>query len=141
MGAQQALAVRVLAPLHVVIAVVLAFQMPALDAAIHALFWFAVCVVVTRLYALSYRTPPFSRQSSAFNAGARFGPLLVSIPISLAVLVLQAFTFTSRPTAVVVSVGLLIASDAVGRLAVQVRAAAPRRASGASRAHGSRVVS
>ena len=67
MGAQQALAVRVLAPLHVVIASVLAFQMPVLDAAVHALFWFAVTVAVTRMVALGYRRPPFSRTSDRFQ--------------------------------------------------------------------------
>jgi len=121
MGAQQALAVRVLAPLHVGLAVVLALQMAALDAAIHALFWFAVTVVVTRLYALAYRTPPFSRPSDRFSAGARFVPLLVSVPAGVAVLTLQAVTFTSRPTAVLASLGMLVASDAAGRLAVYLR--------------------
>jgi hypothetical protein len=126
MGAQQALAVRVLAPLHVGLAVVLALQMPALDAAVHALFWFAVAVVVTRLYALAYQTPPFSRASDRFSAGARFVPLLVSVPAGVVVLLLQVVTFTSRPTAVVVSVGLLVASDAAGRIAVGL--SRPRRA-------------
>jgi hypothetical protein len=128
MGAQQALAVRVLAPLHVGLAVVLAFQMPALDAAVHALFWFAVTVVVTRLYALAYRTPPFSRPSDRFSTGARFVPLLVSVPAALLVLLLQTATFTSRPTAVLASLGLLVASDAAGRLAVTLgrpRSSAP----------------
>ena len=131
MGAQQALAVRVLAPLHLILAGVLALQMPPVDAAVHALFWFAVTVVVTRLAALAYRQPPFSRKSDRFSAGARFGPLIVSVPVSLAVLALQAATFTSRPTAVLASLGLLVASDAVGRLAVlwgQPRATAPVRA-------------
>ena len=118
MGAQQALAVRVLAPLHVGLAVVLALQMPALDAAIHAFFWFAVTVVVTRLYALAHRQPPFSKRSDKFTAAARFGPLLVSVPVGLLVLGLQVVTFTSRPTAVLASLGLLLASDAAGRLAV-----------------------
>ena len=119
MGAQQALAVRVLAPLHVGIAVALAVQMSALDAVVHALFWFAVTVVVTRLYAIAQRTAPFSRKSDAFSGGARFGPLLVSVPAGVAVLLLQMATFTSRPTAVLASLGLLVASDAAGRLAVR----------------------
>ena len=131
-GAQQALAVRVLAPLHVGLAAVLALQMPALDALVHALYWFAVTVVVTRLYALAQRTAPFSRRSDAFSAGARFGPLLVSVPAGVLVLLLQMATFTSRPTAVLASLGLLVASDAVGRLAVlrgRPRGAVPPRVS------------
>ena len=120
MGAQQALAVRVLAPLHVVLAVVLAFQMPALDAVIHALYWFAVTVVTTRFVAMAYRTPPFSRHSDAFSAGARFLPLLVSVPAAALAIVVQMLVFTSRPTAVLASVGLLVLSDAAGRIAVRI---------------------
>jgi len=118
MGAQQALAVRVLLPLHVALAVVLALQMSALDAVVHALFWFAVTVVMTRACALAYRTPPFSRASDRFSAAARFVPLVVSVPAGIAVMLLQAVTFTSRPTATVVSIGLLLVSDAAGRIAV-----------------------
>ncbi len=126
MGAQQALTVRVLAPLHVVLAVVLAFQMPAFDAVVHAFYWFAVTAVTTRFVALAYRTPPFSRHSDAFSAGARFMPLLVSVPVAALALGLQVIVFTSQPTAVLASVGLLVLSDAAGRLAV--RLSRPRNA-------------
>ncbi len=118
MGAQQALVLRVLAPLHVLLAVVLAAQMAALDAAIHALFWFAVCTVTTRVAALAYRRPPFSRQSDAFGAGARFVPLAASIPAAVLAILVQIVAFASRPRAVAVCVGLVVLSDVVGRLAV-----------------------
>ncbi|HEX8297735.1 MAG TPA: hypothetical protein VF594_01130 [Rubricoccaceae bacterium] len=125
-GAQQALVVRVLAPLGVGLAVVLAFQMPALDAALHALYWFAVCTVTTRVVALAYRRPPFSRHSDTFSAGARFVPLIVSIPAGALAMLVQVGAFTSRPRAVAVSIGLIVASDLVGRLVV--RWSRPRRA-------------
>ena len=131
MGAQQALVLRVLAPLHVALAVVLAIQMPALDAAIHALFWFAVCTVTTRAAALCYRRPPFSRQSDAFGAGARFIPLVASVPAGVLAILVQIAAFASRPRAVAVCVGLIVVSDLVGRLAVRLsrrREARARRA-------------
>jgi len=119
MGAQAALAIRVLAPLSVAMWAVLALQMPALDAALHALFWLAVVTLSTRLHALAYRTPPFSRHSERFGAGARLTPLFVSIPGALLALIVQTMAFQSRPRALAVSLGLLVGADLLGRLVVR----------------------
>ena len=140
-GAQQALVVRVLAPLSVGLAVVLAFQMSALDAAIHALYWLAVCTVATRAVALAYRRPPFSRHSDAFSAGARFWPLVVSIPAGALAMLVQVGAFTSRPRAVAVSLGIIVASDLIGRLVVHwTRPGCARSSVPASVSHAADVV-
>lgn len=114
-GAQTALAVRVLLPMHVVMAALLVPQMPPADAFLHALFWLAVTVVATRLFALAYRTPPFSRHGERFGAGARLLPLFVSVPGALLALGVQTFAFTTRPRALAVSLALLLAVDLTGR--------------------------
>lgn len=128
MGAQAALAMRVLLPLSVAMWAVLALQMPALDAALHALYWLAVVVVATRLHAMVYRTPPFARHSERFGAGARLTPLFVSIPGAVLALVVQTMAFQTRPRALAVSLGLLVGADLLGRLVVRgvKRSPAPR---------------
>ncbi len=128
MGAQAALAVRVLVPLSVAMWAVLSLQMTALDAALHALYWLAVVTVATRLHALAYRTPPFSRHSERFGAGARLTPLFVSLPGALLAMLVQTLAFQTRPRALAVSLVLLVGADLVGRLVVRGarRAPAPR---------------
>ena len=108
-GAQKALLLRVLLPLHVGIAALLVLSMPAADAAIHALFWFAVVALATRLQAVLYRTPPFARRSDRFGAAARFVPLLASVPGGAVVVLLQTWAFATPGRAVAVSAGLLVA--------------------------------
>ena len=114
LGAQAALVWRVLLPLHVGIAVLLTFAMPAADAIAHAALWFAVSALVSRTYALAYRRPPFSRASDKFNAASRFVPLLVSIPIGVGALLLQVWALTTWGRALAVVLGLLAISNAVG---------------------------
>ncbi len=83
---------------------------------------------MTRLYALAYRTPPFSRASDRFGAGARFAPLLASIPAAVLVVLLQTLTFSTRLSATLAAVGLLALAEAIGHVAVRpppTRAAAP----------------
>ena len=123
MGAQEALLVRVLMPLHVVMWGLLSLQMPAGDAALHALFWFTVAAVATRLYALAYRTPPFSRFSDRFGAGAKITPLLVSVPSALLAVGVQVLAFQSRPRALAVSLGLLLTAEVLARLVMTRRSA------------------
>lgn len=125
LGAQKALVARVLLPLHVGLAVVLTLAMPAADALLHAAFWFAVVALVTRLYALVPRTPPFSRRSDRFSASARFLPLIVSIPSGVAVLALQAAAFVSPLRAALVTASLLGVSALLAEAVVRW----PRRAS------------
>ena len=117
LGAQQALAFRVLLPLHVALAVVLAFQMPAAHALVQALFWFAITSLTTRVYALVHRTVPFSRRSDRFSAAARFVPLLAAVPAGLAALLIQMVAFQSVPRAIAASLGLLALGAALARLA------------------------
>ncbi|MEO0557796.1 MAG: hypothetical protein AAF170_06390 [Bacteroidota bacterium] len=114
MGAQSALIVRVLFPLHLVLWAVLMFQMPLVHAAIHALYWFALIVLVTRCLALLYRTPPFSRRSDRFSAASRFIPLLISAPVGILALFLQMATFQSIPMAMTVSGTMLGISALLG---------------------------
>ena len=116
LGAQQALAFRVLLPLHALLAVVLAFQMPALHAIVHAMFWFAIVTLTTRLYALAHRSTPFSRRSDRFSAASRFLPLLASVPAGLAALLIQTVSFTSLPRATAASLALLLVNAALARL-------------------------
>ena len=115
LGAQAALVWRVLLPLHVGLAALLTLTMPAADAVAHAALWFAVGAVVSRLYALAHRTPPFSRASDKFNAAGRFGPLLVSIPLGVAALLLQVWALTTPGRTAAAVLGLLAASAAVGK--------------------------
>ncbi|WP_412061904.1 hypothetical protein [Rubrivirga sp. IMCC45206] len=109
-GAQTALAWRVLFPLHVGIAVLLTVAMPAADAVLTAALWFGLASLFSRLMALAHRSPPFSRSSDRFNAAARFGPLVASIPLGIGTLVLQVWAFASLPRALGVVAGLLAAS-------------------------------
>ena len=117
MGAQSALIMRVLFPLHLALWIILMFQMPLVDSAIHALYWFALIVLVTRCLALLYRTPPFSRRSDRFSAASRFVPLMISAPIGIAALFLQMATFTSVAMALGVSVCFLTLSALLGVVA------------------------
>jgi hypothetical protein len=75
-----------------------------------AALWFALAALFSRLMALAHRSPPFSRSSDRFNAAARFGPLLASIPLGIGTLVLQVWAFASRPRAIAVVIGLLAVS-------------------------------
>jgi hypothetical protein len=131
LGAQQALQFRVLFPLHVAFAVMLAMTMPAAHAVLHAAFWFAVVALATRVQALAHRRPPFSRYGDRFDAGARFVPLLVSVPGALGVLLVQTFTFTSPPLALTGVLGLLVFNAGLARFVVlrrRQRAAVPMAA-------------
>ena len=115
LGAQTALVWRVLFPLHVGVAALLALSMPAASAVAHAALWFAVAALVSRLFALAHREPPFSRASDKFNAAARFVPLLVSIPIGIGTLMLQVWALTSPGRTLAAVAGLLTASFVLGR--------------------------
>ena len=115
-GAQTALVVRILFPLHLALWAVLMLLMPVLDAALHALYWFALVVLITRCLAALHRTPPFSQRSDRFSAASRFVPLLISAPIGIAALLLQMATFTSPLRALAVSGALLALSALVGTL-------------------------
>lgn len=117
MGAQLALIVRVLFPLHLALWAMLMFLMPIVDAAVHAFFWFAFVVLVTRCLALLYRTPPFSRHSDRFSAASRFVPLLISAPVGILALLLQMATFATVPMAVATSVALLSVASLLGGVA------------------------
>ena len=119
LGAQKALTWRVLFPLHVAAAVLLTASIPALEAVLHAGYWFAVAALLARVFVLFYSTPPFSRSSDKFDAARRFVPLLISIPVGVAVLVLQVAAFTSRPVALAVILGLLAASAVIGEAVVR----------------------
>ncbi|WP_420455590.1 hypothetical protein [Rubrivirga sp.] len=114
LGAQQALTWRVLFPLHVGIAVLLTLTMPAAAAVLHAAFWFAVSALVSRVMAVAYRSPPFSSRGDRFNAASRFGPLLVSIPASLGVMIVQVWAFATPGRALAVTGGVLMVSALVG---------------------------
>ena len=126
LGAQQALVLRVLLPLHVLLALTLWTRMPLGHAALHAAFWFAVTALFTRGQALLYRHPPFARRGDRFNAAERFAPLLVAIPGALAVLAIQTFTFTTPLLAAAATAGLLTLSAGLGQVALALRPR-PRR--------------
>lgn len=128
LGAQKALVFRILFPLSVGLTVLLTFEMPALDAVLHGAFWFAILALVTRIYALLYRKPPFSRRSDRFNASSRFLPFIVSIPSSVIVLILQAGMFTSPTRAAIMTAGLFAASVLLGEIVSGWRRPSPRRA-------------
>ena len=114
LGAQKALAWRVLVPLHVAVAVLLTLAMPAADAVALAAFWLGVSVLLSRLLAVAYRTPPFSRRSDRFSPAARFVPFLVSIPAGIGVLVLQVWAFASLGRAWATAFGLWAVAALVG---------------------------
>ena len=107
LGAQKALLARVLFPLHVGLMALTTLMMPAADGILHVLYWFSLSALATRILALLYRTPPFSRRGDRFSASSRFGPLLVSLPAGIAALLLQAVTFTSYSSALGVSLIML----------------------------------
>ncbi len=135
LGAQQALAYRILLPLHIALGLALAVRMPVLDAIIHASFWYAVALLATRIQALCYSRPPFSRRADRYSAAERFGPLIGSIPGALVIMLLQTLTFTTPSFAATATVGLLALAAFLGRLVtVQVevqRAPAPSLVPGA----------
>jgi hypothetical protein len=116
LGAHQALLYRVLLPLHIAIALVLATRMPMLHAAVQAGFWFAVVALCTRAHALIQRRPPFARRADRFSAGERFLPLIVSIPVAVGVLLLQTITFATPMLAAQATVGLLLVNAGLARL-------------------------
>jgi len=115
LGAQQALAYRILVPLHVALGLALTVRMPFVDAVLHAGFWYAVALLATRIQALCYSRPPFARRSDRYSAAERFGPLVGSIPGAIAIMALQAATFTSRAGAAMGIVGLLAVSAGLAR--------------------------
>ncbi len=119
LGAQKALTWRVLFPLHVGIAVLLTLSMPAAAAVLHAAFWFAMSAAVSRVMAVAHRSPPFSNRGDRFNAASRFGPLLVSIPASIGVMVLQVWAFATAGRALAVTAGVLMASAVVGEVVLR----------------------
>jgi hypothetical protein len=127
-GAQSALLFRVLLPLHVALALLLATSMPPAHALLHAAFWLAACALITRVQALFYRHAPFSRASDRFSMTERFVPLLLSIPAALAFLLLQVLAFASVPNAVLALAGLALVHHALGRLPAPRRAALPHSA-------------
>jgi hypothetical protein len=124
-GAQSALLFRVLLPLHIALALLLATSMPLGHAALHAGFWLAACALITRIQALFYRQAPFSRPSDRFSMAERFVPLFLSIPAALALLLLQTITFASIPNAVLTLIGLALVHHALGRLPTMRRTTAP----------------
>jgi len=119
LGAQKALAWRVLFPLHVGIAVLLTLMMPAADGVLHAAFWFATAVFGARVTALGYGAPPFSRPGDKFDAASRFLPLLVSIPAAIGLLVLQTWAFVTVGRAASVTLALLATSALLGEVVVR----------------------
>ena len=126
LGAQKALAWRVLVPLHVLAAVLLTLSMPAAEAVALAALWLGVSVLVSRLLAMAYRTYPFSRRSDRFSASARFVPILVSIPAGLVAMVLQVWAFGSLPRAWATSAGLWAVAALVGEAVRRWPARRPR---------------
>ncbi len=126
LGAQKALAWRVLFPLHVGIAVLLTLMMPAADGVLHAAFWFASAVLAARVTALTYGAPPFSRPGDKFDAASRFLPLLVSIPAAIGLLVLQVWAFTDVGRSIGVTAAMLAASALLGEAVVRWPQRRPR---------------
>ena len=130
LGAQKALAWRVLVPIHVGMAVLLTLAMPAADAVALAALWLAVCVLASRLLAVAHGRPPFSRRSDRFSAAARFVPLLVSIPAGIGVLVLQVWAFASLGRAWATALALWALAALVGEAVARWPGrSAPRRRS------------
>jgi hypothetical protein len=126
-GAQQALLVRVLLPLHAALAGLLALSMPLGHALLHAAFWLAGCALMTRAYALTRRTPPLSRRSDRFSAGERFLPLLLSIPFALALLLLQSVSFTQPLSAALAIAGLFLLHAGLGPARASLESAQRQR--------------
>ncbi|MDX1440368.1 MAG: hypothetical protein R3284_10750 [Rubricoccaceae bacterium] len=120
-GAQQALAYRVLLPLHLVLLLFLMWSMPVMHAVLHVGYWFAVTSLATRVQCLLSSRPPFSRRSDRFSASERFMPLFVSIPVAMAVLIVQTITFQTPLLAAQIVVGLLMLNAAIGSWATNVR--------------------
>src|SRR5690606_2144576 len=54
-GAQQAILLRVLLPLHLALALLLSLSMPPLHAALHVGFWLAAAAITTRIQVLLHR--------------------------------------------------------------------------------------
>lgn len=119
LGAQKALLARVVFPLHVALAVILALPMPPLDGVLHALYWFALVALTTRIYAVSYRDFPFSRRGDRFSMSGRLIPFFVSIPVGLGALLLQAATFTSPLRALGVSLTLLAVAALIAEAVIR----------------------
>lgn len=132
LGAQQALQYRVLLPLHAVLALALAATMPLGHALLHALFWYAVVALATRVQAGLHRAPPFSRHGDRFDAGSRFVPLLVSVPAAAAVLFVQTLTFTEPLLALQAILGLVVLNAGLARLVVHRQQRAARSLATAS---------
>lgn len=126
LGAQQALTVRVLVPVHLMLAAVLAGTMPLGHALLHAGFWLAASVLTTRLQALLQRRPPFARLSDRFGMAERFVPLVLSIPLALVFLTVQTLLFQTPALALQGLVGLFALAAAIP-LVVDLRSR-PRRA-------------
>ena len=120
LGAHRALLVRVLAPLHVFVAAGLAAQMPALHAAVHALFWFSVVALVTRVQALCIRRLPFSREADRFDTLSRMLPMLTAVPVAVVVALVQMTAFHSLAAAASAALVLLALTAAVGAAAGRV---------------------
>jgi hypothetical protein len=116
LGAQTALLVRVLLPLHLILVLGLSLSMPLDHAALHVGFWLALCALMTRAQALFYRHPPFSRRSDRFSMVERFVPLLLAVPGALLGLILQTFAFASVPSATLMLLGLGLFHNALGWL-------------------------
>lgn len=127
LGAHQALAYRILLPLHVLLALILSTVMAPTHAIIHAAFWFAVTSLATRIQTVVGRRPPFSRHSDRFSAAERFFPLFVSIPAALAILVLQTITFSTPLLAVQTIFGILLVNAALARWIGRTRKARSTR--------------
>lgn len=117
LGAQQAVLLRVLLPLHLALAVLLGLSMPPLHAALHAGFWLAASAVVTRVQVLLNRELPFSRRSDRFSLAERFVPLLLAVPVAVGFLLLQMVTFTAPLGAALLVLGLFALHGALGHLA------------------------
>ncbi|MEM0962808.1 MAG: hypothetical protein AAGK21_09775 [Bacteroidota bacterium] len=136
LGAQKALAWRVLFPVHVGVAVMLTATMPAVDAILHAAFWYATSSLATRFYALTHDAPPFSRASDKFDAARRFVPLVVSIPLGVSLMMMQVAALATRARGVAIILGLLALSAVIGELVTRwpVGRRSPSRASDAESA-------
>jgi hypothetical protein len=113
-GAQQALVFRVLLPLHGALAVLLALSMPVVHALIHAAFWLAGCALLSRVYALTRRTPPFARRSDRFSAGEKFLPLLLAVPAAIALMLVQGVSFAHPLSAALMIAGMFVLHAALG---------------------------
>jgi hypothetical protein len=116
-GAQQALLFRVLLPLFAILTFLLTLSMPVLHAFLHTGFWFAGCALLTRIFAVTRRQPPFVRQSDKFSAGERFVPLLLAVPAAILLLIVQGLTFVDPLSATLLIVGMLVLHSGIGQFA------------------------